>query len=57
MSELGLIEYERVAAARTGADRKSYKLTEFGRSVAREIRTKALSYLNTNDFIHGLKAL
>ncbi len=57
MSELGLIEYELVAAARTGADRKRYRLTEFGRSVAREIRAEALSYLSRNGFIHGLKAL
>jgi DNA-binding PadR family transcriptional regulator len=57
MSELGLIEYEGVTAARTGAERKSYSLTEFGRSVAREIRTEALSYLTRNEFTEGLEAL
>jgi len=57
MSELGLIEYERVSAARTGAERKSYILTEFGRGVAREIRAEALSYLNKNEFTAGLAAL
>jgi len=57
MSDLGLIEYEGVTAARTGAERKSYKLTELGRSVAREIRTEALSYLNRSEFINGLEAL
>jgi DNA-binding PadR family transcriptional regulator len=57
MSELGLIEYELVTAARTGAERKSYKLTEFGRSGARGIRTEALSYLARNEFTDGLRAL
>ena len=57
MSELGLIEYERVTAARTGAERKRYKLTEFGRSVARGIRTEALSYLARKEFTDGLRAL
>jgi PadR family transcriptional regulator, regulatory protein PadR len=57
MSDLGLIEYESVSAARTGAERKNYKLTELGRSVAREIRTEALSYLNRSEFVDGLEAL
>jgi PadR family transcriptional regulator, regulatory protein PadR len=57
MTELGLIEYEGVSAAKTGAERKSYSLTEFGRSVAREIRTEALSYLTRDEFTEGLKAL
>ena len=57
MSDLGLIEYQSVSAARTGAERKIYQLTELGRSVAREIRTEALSYLNKSEFVDGLKAL
>jgi DNA-binding PadR family transcriptional regulator len=57
MNELGLIDYEGVSAARTGAARKNYTLTELGRKVAREIRTESLSYLNEPEFINGLKAL
>jgi DNA-binding PadR family transcriptional regulator len=57
MSEVGLIQYEAVTAARTGAERKSYMLTEFGRGVAREIGTEALSYLTRSEFTEGLEAL
>jgi PadR family transcriptional regulator, regulatory protein PadR len=57
MSELGLIEYERVNAPKTGADRKSYTLSRLGRKVAKDIAADVLGYLHHPDFIKGIKSL
>lgn len=57
MTELGLIEYERVNAPKTGADRKTYALSELGRKVAKDISADTLGYLHHPDFIKGIKSL
>lgn len=54
MAGLGLIRYEEVNAAKTGANRKVYMLTGGGRLFLKEIRHSSLSYLSSKDFSSNL---
>lgn len=51
MNNLNLIDHRTQASAKSGADRKVYSATEFGRSVASMITTSGLSYLQSPQLV------
>jgi hypothetical protein len=57
MTSLELIRYDKTNSPKSGADRKVYKITEFGSSIARSIKIDGLSYLQNDTFIKLLAKL
>lgn len=57
MADVGLIEFAKANAPKTGADRKVYRLTNLGRAVARDIKHDALGYMGSQQFIKSLGSI
>ncbi|PID31168.1 hypothetical protein CSA80_04060 [Candidatus Saccharibacteria bacterium] len=49
MTNLGLIAYSRAESPKSGADRKVYAMTDFGRTVAQDIKTAGLVYVKNTE--------
>lgn len=57
MTNLDLIAYTKDRSPKSGADRKVYRITEFGTRIARSIKDSGLSYLQNEAFSKSLRNL
>lgn len=55
MAKIDLIEYQTANSPKSGADRKVYNITDFGREIASDIRKNSLMYLDGAEYLQRLK--